>query len=56
MDTPGIYRTHGLGCLAEIVLTDPDSVVGAIEIVHEELDRIDLAASRFRSDAEIAAR
>jgi thiamine biosynthesis lipoprotein ApbE len=54
MDTPGIYRTHGLGCLAEIVLTDPDSVVGAIEIVHEELDRIDLAASRFRSDAEIA--
>ncbi len=54
MDSRGIYRTHGLGCLAEIVLTDPDSVVGAAAIVHEELDRVDRAASRFRPDAEIA--
>ena len=54
MDTLGIYRTRGLGCLAEIVLTDPDSVVGSVDIVHEELDRIDRAASRFRPDAEIA--
>ncbi len=50
MDTLGIYRTRGLGCLAEIVLTDPDSVVGSVDIVHEELDRIDRAASRFRPD------
>ena len=54
MDTLGIYRTRGLGCLAEIVLTDPDSVVGTVDIVHEELDQIDRAASRFRPDAEIA--
>jgi FAD:protein FMN transferase len=54
MDSRGIYQTHGIGCRAEIVLTDPHSMPGAVDIVHEELDRIDRAASRFRPDAEIA--
>jgi thiamine biosynthesis lipoprotein len=50
-----IYRTVGLGCLAEIVVTELDSLVGAIEVLHQELVRIDRAASRFRADSEIAS-
>jgi thiamine biosynthesis lipoprotein len=51
--TPLIYRTVALGCAAVIEVTDPKSLVGAIEILHDEVDRIDRAASRFRSDSEI---
>lgn len=48
-----IYRTVGIGCRAEIMVTDAGSLLGAIEILHQEIDRIDRAASRFRSDSEI---
>jgi thiamine biosynthesis lipoprotein len=49
-----IYRTTALGCRAEIQVSGARSLVGAIEILHQELERIDRAASRFRSDSEIA--
>jgi thiamine biosynthesis lipoprotein len=54
VDNHYIYRTLGLGCLAEIWVTDLGSLVGAIEILHHELERIDKAASRFRADSEIS--
>jgi len=54
VDNQHIYRTLGLGCRAEILVTDANSLVGAIEILHQELERIDKAASRFRADSEIA--
>jgi thiamine biosynthesis lipoprotein len=54
VDNQHIYRTLGLGCRAEIWVTDVNSLVGAIEILHQELERIDRAASRFRVDSEIA--
>jgi thiamine biosynthesis lipoprotein len=53
-DSRHIYRTTAIGCLAEILVTEVDSLVCAIEILHEEVDRIDRAASRFRSDSEIS--
>jgi thiamine biosynthesis lipoprotein len=54
VDNQHIYRTFGLGCRAEIWVTDVNSLVGAIEILHHELELIDKAASRFRADSEIA--
>lgn len=54
VDNQNIYRTLGLGCRAEIWVTDVNSLVGAIEILHQELERIDRVASRFRDDSEIA--
>ena len=49
-----VYRTRGLGCRAEIWVTDMASLVGATEILEQEVARIDGAASRFRPDAEIS--
>ncbi len=36
------------------MVNDPASLVGAIDILHHELERIDRIASRFRSDSEIS--
>ncbi len=49
-----IFRTRGLGCRAEIWVTDVGALVGAIEVLKEEVTRIDQAASRFRFDSEIS--
>jgi thiamine biosynthesis lipoprotein len=54
VDNQNIYRTRGLGCRAEIWVTNVNSLVGAIEILHHELELIDRAASRFRADSEVA--
>jgi thiamine biosynthesis lipoprotein len=48
-----IHRTRALGCRAEILVTEAGCLVGAIEILADEVDRIDRAASRFRDDSEI---
>jgi FAD:protein FMN transferase len=53
-DDVHIYRTVGIGCRVEIMVTDAGSLIGAIEILHQEIDRIDRAASRFRPDSEIS--
>jgi thiamine biosynthesis lipoprotein len=37
------------------MVTDAASLLGAIEILHREIERIDRAASRFRTDSEIAS-
>lgn len=55
MDTGHIYGMHGLGSLAEKVVTDPSSTTGAIEFVADDLDGIDRAAHRWRPDSEIAS-
>lgn len=49
-----VYRTRALGTVAELVLTDPDARVAGSRVLHDELDRMDLLASRFRPDSEIA--
>jgi thiamine biosynthesis lipoprotein len=48
------YRIPALGTLAELVVTDPASLVAAASILRSELDRVDRVASRFRVDSEIS--
>jgi thiamine biosynthesis lipoprotein len=49
-----MYRMSALGTQAELLVTDPGALVGAVRILQDELERIDFLASRFRSDSEIA--
>jgi thiamine biosynthesis lipoprotein len=48
------YRTRALGTRAELMVTDPGLLIGAVRILHHELEAIDRVASRFRSDSEIS--
>ncbi len=43
-----------LGTTATILVTEPDVLTAAISVLHAELDAMDLACSRFRSDSELA--
>ena len=52
---PSVYRTHALGTTAELLVTDPSCLDAGSKILHEELDRIDRVASRFRPDSELSA-
>src|SRR5581483_9791994 len=44
---------RALGTTASVSVTDPGAIVGARELLEVELDRIDLACSRFRGDSEL---
>ncbi len=48
-----VYRTRALGTIAELV-TDAGALFAASELLDSELERIDLVASRFRSDSELS--
>ena len=48
-----VYRTRALGTIAELV-TDAGALFAASEMLEQELERIDLVASRFRSDSELS--
>lgn len=48
-----VYRTRALGTIAELV-TDAGSLFAASEMLELELERIDVAASRFRSDSDLS--
>jgi thiamine biosynthesis lipoprotein len=48
------YRIPALGTQAELVVTDPDSLVAAASILQTELDNLEKVASRFRVDSEIS--
>lgn len=47
------YRTRALGTIAELV-TDAGALFEASEMLERELERIDFAASRFRSDSDLS--
>jgi thiamine biosynthesis lipoprotein len=49
----GIHRTTRWSTRIEVVVTDPTAVVAASRILNDELDRIEVVASRFRDDSEI---
>jgi FAD:protein FMN transferase len=53
-DPRSLYRTEALGSIAEVLVADPAVLVAAARILHEELERIDRVASRFRRDSEIS--
>jgi thiamine biosynthesis lipoprotein len=44
---------RALGTTASVSVTDTGAIVGARELLETELDRIDLACSRFRGDSEL---
>ena len=48
-----VYRTRALGTIAEIV-TDASALFEASAMLERELERIDLVASRFRSDSDLS--
>ena len=48
------YRIPALGTQAELVVTDPASLVAAASILRAELDNLELVASRFRVDSEVS--
>jgi FAD:protein FMN transferase len=52
-DSQHVYRTRALGTIAEVV-TDSDALFEASAMLERELERIDLVASRFRSDSELS--
>jgi thiamine biosynthesis lipoprotein len=52
---PNVYRANALGTTAELFVTDPVTLSAGSELLHEELERIDRVASRFRSDSELSA-
>jgi thiamine biosynthesis lipoprotein len=45
---------RALGTTAEVLVTEPDRLGAAVELLHAELDAIDAACSRFRADSEIS--
>ena len=53
---PGlVYRTSVWSTRVDLVVTDPGSLVSAAAVLHQELDRVDRVASRFRPDSELNA-
>ncbi|MFI5590328.1 FAD:protein FMN transferase [Amycolatopsis sp. NPDC051758] len=52
--TPASTAFRALGTTAEVLVTDPARLGSAVELLHEELDAIDQACSRFRADSEIS--
>ena len=45
---------QAIGTTARVVVTDPDALPEAHALLAQELDQVDRAASRFRSDSELA--
>jgi thiamine biosynthesis lipoprotein len=50
---PTAVDRHALGCAVRLVVTEPSQLTRAAELLGEEIDLIDRAASRFRSDSEL---
>jgi thiamine biosynthesis lipoprotein len=50
-----VYRASIWSTRVDLVVTDPHAVVPASRLLHQELDRVDLVASRFRPDSELEA-
>ncbi len=48
-----MYRTARWSTNMDLVVTEPSVLVGATELLHGELDRVELVASRFRPDSEL---
>jgi FAD:protein FMN transferase len=50
----GVAERDALGTTARVAVWPPDGLRTAVEAVDSELERLDLAASRFRPDSEIS--
>jgi FAD:protein FMN transferase len=49
----GVTRLRALGTKVTLAVARPDALAAAESVLRNELDAIDRAASRFRSDSEI---
>lgn len=47
------YRGTAFGVVAEVVVAEPGALVAAVELLRDEVDAMDRAASRFRTDSEV---
>jgi FAD:protein FMN transferase len=54
-DELAIYRTSIWSTRVDLVVTEPGALVAAAALLQRQLERVDLVASRFRSDSEIEA-
>ena len=48
-----IYRTSVWSTRVDLIVTDASALVSATRILHDELDRVDQVANRFRADSEL---
>ncbi len=53
-DTTASFTMRAIGTTAQVVVTDPARIDLAAEILRTQLREIDMAASRFRDDSELA--
>src|ERR1700761_821409 len=51
----GFAAWPALGMLVQLVVTDPPATVAAQQLLEADLDALDRACSRFRSDSELIA-
>ena len=54
VDTTASVTFHALGTTAALVVTEPERLAEAEQVLRAELDMIDMACSRFRPDSEIS--
>ena len=47
------FSFQALGTTATVAVTDPEALARARAVLERELEAIDLACSRFRSDSEL---
>lgn len=52
--SPALYETQALGTGAQLLVVEPSVLRPAVDLLHRELERIDLLASRFRPDSELS--
>jgi FAD:protein FMN transferase len=53
-ESAAVYRVRALGTTAELMVTEPNALVPAATLLQAEVAQLDRAASRFRSDSEVA--
>ena len=53
--TPGarLYRTSRWSTRIDLVVAEASALVGAVEVLHRQLDLVEVVASRFRPDSEL---
>jgi thiamine biosynthesis lipoprotein ApbE len=54
-DELAVHRASIWSTQVDLVVTDTGTLVAATRLLHEELDRVDRVASRFRPDSELEA-
>ena len=54
MASPGVTTFPALGTTATVIASDVGRLVEAVTVVREEIDQIDRACSRFRTDSDLA--